>query len=65
MADEPTGNLDSHAGQTAAESLAELAKLYGSAVLVATHDIRLASFASRIIQIEDGRIKTPVQGGTG
>jgi putative ABC transport system ATP-binding protein len=63
MADEPTGNLDSHAGQIVAESLAELAKLCGSAVIVATHDIRLVSFASRIIQIEDGRIKKSVQGG--
>jgi putative ABC transport system ATP-binding protein len=58
LADEPTGNLDSHAGQAVAESLAALAKLRNSAVIVATHDIRIASFASRIIKIEDGRIRT-------
>jgi putative ABC transport system ATP-binding protein len=57
LADEPTGNLDSMAGQVVAESLAELAKLLNSAVVVATHDIRMASFASRRILIEDGRIK--------
>jgi putative ABC transport system ATP-binding protein len=57
LADEPTGNLDRHAGQTVAESLAELAKVRNSAVVVATHDIRIASFASRRIKIEDGRIQ--------
>jgi putative ABC transport system ATP-binding protein len=57
LADEPTGNLDSRAGQIVAESLAELAKVRNSAVVVATHDIRIASFASRRIKIEDGRIQ--------
>ncbi len=57
LADEPTGNLDSLSGQAVAESLAELVKPYGSAVIVATHDIRIASFASRRIKIEDGRIR--------
>jgi putative ABC transport system ATP-binding protein len=56
LADEPTGNLDSHAGQAVAESLAEIARSRDSAVVVATHDVRLAPFASRRIQIEDGRI---------
>jgi putative ABC transport system ATP-binding protein len=57
LADEPTGNLDSQAGRTVAESLAELAKARGSAVVVATHDVRLAPFASRRIKIEDGRLR--------
>lgn len=57
LADEPTGSLDSNAGLAVAASLAELAKLYGSAVIVATHDTRIASFASRRIKIEDGRIR--------
>jgi putative ABC transport system ATP-binding protein len=58
LADEPTGNLDSHAGLSVAESLAELARSRGSAVVVATHDVRIASFASRRIKIEDGTIAT-------
>jgi putative ABC transport system ATP-binding protein len=58
LADEPTGNLDSHAGQAVAESLAEIARSRDSAVVVATHDVRLAPFASRRIKIEDGRILT-------
>jgi putative ABC transport system ATP-binding protein len=57
LADEPTGSLDSRSGQAVAESLAELARMRNSAVIVATHDLRIASFASRTIHIEDGRIK--------
>jgi putative ABC transport system ATP-binding protein len=57
LADEPTGNLDSRAGQAVAESLSEMAGLCRSAVIVATHDTRLAAFASRVIRIEDGRIR--------
>lgn len=56
LADEPTGNLDFRAGQAVAEGLTELARLHGSAVVVATHDPRIASFATRRIGIEDGRI---------
>ncbi len=56
LADEPTGNLDSQAGQAVAESLADIARSRDSAVVVATHDVRLAPFASRRIKIEDGRI---------
>lgn len=57
LADEPTGSLDRNTGLAVAASLAELAKLYNSAVIVATHDTRIASFASRRIKIEDGRIR--------
>jgi putative ABC transport system ATP-binding protein len=59
LADEPTGNLDRRSGEAVAESLAELARLRNSAVLVATHDIRLSSYASRTIHIEDGRLSAP------
>ena len=57
LADEPTGSLDRAAGQKVAESLAELARSRHSAVVVATHDVRIASFASRRVHIEDGRIR--------
>jgi putative ABC transport system ATP-binding protein len=67
LADEPTGNLDGQAGQAVAESLAEIARSRDSAVVVATHDVRLAPFASRRIKIEDGRIladgRTPLSRG--
>jgi len=57
LADEPTSSLDSQTGQAVAESLADLAKLRDSAVIVATHDIRIAPFASRTVRIEDGRLR--------
>jgi putative ABC transport system ATP-binding protein len=56
LADEPTSSLDSRLGLAVAESLAELARQRGAAVVVATHDARIATFASRRIGIRDGRI---------
>jgi putative ABC transport system ATP-binding protein len=56
LADEPTGSLDGRAGQAVTEILAEIARMFRSAVVVATHDLRIAAFASRIVRIEDGRI---------
>ena len=57
LADEPTGSLDAAAGHAVAESLAALARERQSAVLVGTHDARLAQFATRRLQIVDGRIE--------
>ena len=56
LADEPTGNLDSTAGRLVAEALATCANARGTAVLVATHDIRLEPFATRRVAIVDGRL---------
>jgi len=56
LADEPTGSLDGVSGRAVAESLGSLAAERGAAVLVATHDVRLRSFASRRVRIVDGRI---------
>ncbi len=56
FADEPTGSLDSISGQKVAESLKEAAEIQGAAVVVASHDQRLASYASRHLKMEDGRL---------
>jgi putative ABC transport system ATP-binding protein len=56
LADEPTAALDTANGQAIMEILAHLAKERDRAVLVVTHDTRLASFADRIHFIEDGRL---------
>ncbi len=55
LADEPTGNLDS---ASAAEILAILHKLNqaGMTIILVTHDREIASHASRIIHMKDGRI---------
>jgi putative ABC transport system ATP-binding protein len=56
IADEPTGNLDTHSG---AEVLAILEKLHenGSTIVMVTHDSRIAAHTQHIIHLEDGDIK--------
>ena len=54
LADEPTGNLDSHSGQEVFNLMREIAKETGVAFLMVTHDDRLAAAADRILRIEDG-----------
>ena len=56
LADEPTGNLDSDTGQVVIELLAGLCRSRGTALLVATHDTRLAQAAERAISMKDGEI---------
>jgi putative ABC transport system ATP-binding protein len=56
LADEPTGNLDSRSGADVFERLAGLAESRGTTVVVATHNVELASRAPRRVSLRDGRI---------
>jgi putative ABC transport system ATP-binding protein len=56
LADEPTGNLDSETGERVVELLLELNRA-GKTIVLVTHEEALASKASRIIRVRDGRIK--------
>ena len=56
LADEPTGNLDGVAGTAVAELLVSIATEGRSAVLVATHDLRLERYASRQLLMTDGKV---------
>ncbi|HEY4691069.1 MAG TPA: ABC transporter ATP-binding protein [Anaerolineae bacterium] len=56
LADEPTGNLDSRASDEIAGLLRKVADEWGRAVLMVTHDPRIAAYADRIIFLKDGRI---------
>lgn len=55
IADEPTGNLDSHTAQQVFETLAHLTQ-HGKTVIYVTHDPHLAARASMRIELLDGRI---------
>jgi lipoprotein-releasing system ATP-binding protein len=56
LADEPTGNLDTHAADQIFELLREVNEQQGTAFLVVTHDPRLAARCDRIVELVDGRI---------
>jgi ABC-type lipoprotein export system ATPase subunit len=55
IADEPTGNLDSHTAQQVFDTLAGLTA-QGKTVVYVTHDPRLAARASARIELLDGQI---------
>jgi len=56
LADEPTGNLDTRVSDEIAVLLKQVSKQYGRAVVMVTHDPRIAAYADRIIFLKDGRI---------
>ncbi|HXW96012.1 MAG TPA: ABC transporter ATP-binding protein [Gemmatimonadales bacterium] len=58
LADEPTGELDVHTGQSILELFRRLVK-DGTTLVVVTHDERLAAEAGRVIHMLDGQIQTP------
>jgi lipoprotein-releasing system ATP-binding protein len=56
LADEPTGNLDTAASANVQRILTDLARDYGRAVVVVTHDRDFAAAADHVIVMSDGRI---------
>lgn len=56
LADEPTGNLDSHNSAEIMEILRRSNKELGQTLIVITHDENVAQLADRVIAIEDGRL---------
>jgi putative ABC transport system ATP-binding protein len=56
LADEPTGNLDTRAADEIAALLARVSKEFGRAVVMVTHDPRIAAYAGRIIFLKDGAV---------
>ena len=55
LADEPTGNLDSHSTGEIMQILRELHK-EGRTVILITHDNEIAQQADRVIRINDGKV---------
>ncbi|MGW5215677.1 ABC transporter ATP-binding protein [Streptomyces sp. NPDC004051] len=60
FADEPTGALDSLAGEQVMTALAHTAREAGTAVLLITHDAQVAAYADREVQLRDGTV-TPLE----
>lgn len=56
LADEPTGNLDSENSEKVIRLLKKCVDSYGSTVIMVTHDIDMARFADRILEMSDGKM---------
>lgn len=57
LADEPTGNLDQETGAAIAETMFDLCRSTGAAMLLVTHDPDLADRCDRRLAIDAGRVK--------
>ena len=56
LADEPTGQLDSHTGQDVMALIRSIVQSEGTTAVVATHDPALIGLADRVIELRDGRV---------
>ena len=56
LADEPTGNLDTHTGEALFSLMRELNKARGTTFVIVTHNDKLSAQADRIIHMQDGQI---------
>jgi len=60
FADEPTGALDSFNGEVVMDLLTATARQLGAAVVLVTHDHRVAAYSDREVEVRDGRTTTTV-----
>jgi putative ABC transport system ATP-binding protein len=56
LADEPTGALDSATGKNILALLSKLWKDEGKTIILVTHDLNLANYAQKFVQLKDGEI---------
>jgi putative ABC transport system ATP-binding protein len=63
LADEPTGNLDSHSGEDILREFQNLNQERGQTIIMVTHDAHIASYAGRQIVVRDGLIESDSASG--
>lgn len=64
LADEPTGALDSHSAQMLLSTIRSINEQMGATILMVTHDAFTASYANRILFLQDGKIFTELNKGS-
>jgi putative ABC transport system ATP-binding protein len=64
LADEPTGNLDSRAGNDVLALLRELNRDEGNTIVMVTHDPAAAAITDRVVFLRDGQVAGEVPGGS-
>jgi putative ABC transport system ATP-binding protein len=57
LADEPTGNLDSHTGKMIFDLLHNLARSENTTVIVVTHDLEIAGQTDVSFRLQDGKLR--------